>query len=302
MKSKKGLFRETFSRAIVGIVLLGFLPLLLSCPKGIEEEIVRSALKLSGRFLDFSLGVPLGDYSLYCVTFEKDPVSGSGKSNPDGFFTVAEFPAVGKAFGCFVTNANGDPVADLLFQKKTSGGVRSSASIVLNGDTNFGDVLVDPVSKLAYVDLDKTHIPSVEEGSFFDFTGTWRFYCIPAPGYEIPQDPEVCPKEGLPVYLYRVSGKDIKTGKPRFGILLFQSERAFQSCGGVIGVTQDEVLTEVGVQLDPTVPQGHFQFLPEPPSPGSWEERSGTFCSEASGDFPHDWNQKRCFRGNECVL
>lgn len=250
--------------------------------------------------------VPLASYSLYCVTFEQYPVAGSGVADESGYFEIKNFDVIDKPFGCFVLDENMHHVADLIFESPAtgvSGEPVRSGTIVVKGSVDFGTIIVDLNAKIAIVSigdiLEIAGFGEVKEP--FDFTGTWKMECIEGgEGYDSPDQVQggPCEKGGIYVYLHRFSATEKDTGKKRYGIMVWRSEEAFKSCGGVIGVTQEEINNNPEVsnlQIDDENLLGHFQFLPDPLesitniTPDVW----GYYCDEASTtyateDYDHD--------------
>ncbi len=260
-----------------------------------EGATVQNALLQS---LQDGAGVPLAHYVLYCVTFEDYPKAGSGVADESGYFEIVNFDAKGKAFGCFVLDENGNHIADLIFEQPETnleGGTVRSGAVVTADDADLGTIIVDLDAKIAVVSVEgeiqvagKTEISQP-----FDFTGSWKMECVKGgPGYTdpaaLPPDEGPCVEGGLPIYLLRFSATDKNTGKKRYGIMVWKSEQAFLSCGGVIGVTQEDIDSDAEspqVIIDDTNLLGHFTYTPDPPEPGSW----GNSCTEASG-WANDYN------------
>jgi hypothetical protein len=83
-------------------------------------------------------GDPLVGYQLYCVTFADPPTAATGTADAAGQVTL-DLDALGVAFGCFVLDEQGDPVASLVF----TAGLQRGQTITLTDDTDLGSITVD---------------------------------------------------------------------------------------------------------------------------------------------------------------
>ncbi len=219
-------------------------------------------------------------YKLYCVTFEETPNSGSGSASATGAFELSLAGAKNVPFGCFVldTSDNDSVVATLVFEDSTesgmSGGSQQQGTVSLTGSADLGTIVIDLDAGTATVDMNSIVLTDTDDSAvqdtsklsadeLFDFTGTWVFDrmdgATPAGYTPLSTDCATSdgPCVGFPIYMRRVQAKAYEyTGssesdtdwlsgttnqnKNVFGIMVWSSEKAFQTCGSVIGFTNDE--------------------------------------------------------------
>ncbi len=207
-------------------------------------------------------GTPLANYKLYCVTFESAPSAATGTADSTGSFslTIKSYTP----FGCFVLNANGQHVADLLFGGLGSSAGVYSGSIELTGNVDIGTITVDQDSGRAVADVGGVGgvSGSNNTGTLFDPTGAWNFSCTSPSGdpvYTCPQNPLTS------LYLDRISGIFSSDGNRHYAMGVWQSQANYNACGNVEGLCSTSgCMTGQGPVSGTTValdqPDGPFQF------------------------------------------
>lgn len=252
-------------------------------PTANNDVVISGQLNLTGGYLtQYNLTTT---YTLYCVTFEESPKPGIGNVNPDtGEFKLTLENAKNKAFGCFVRNGT-TTVATLTFEDTASKGMDGSSlksgSLSLAGDATF-DITLDLDKGIAVANVTEIKDEMSEvSGDLFDPSGDWVVEAMTdtPDGYDGPcatpgQDCQG-PAEGQHLYMKRLEGKtftpdaacqaavDANTfngstdtcngtpgNDPVYGLMVWASKTAFDSCGGVLGMTENDARAHANVTFE----------------------------------------------------
>lgn len=216
---------------------------------------ISGTLATSARLRTSSLtpmSVDLDTLSMRCVTFSVPPTAGVGDIDATGKFSFKLADAKGSKFGCFVLDESEEVLASMVFEDSTekdmSGENKTSSSIALSGDTNFGNVTLDLESGKAVVDKDQiTTVTEDKTGSgYWDVTGTWTFASM---GSELPEGyDDVCPNvsgpsdcngphDGESVFFKHIKGVKTGTTEPRYGLMVWRDQASYTACGSRLGTT-----------------------------------------------------------------
>lgn len=261
-----------------------------------SDVILSGALSIAASQINLTLVA----YQVYCVTFEFPPVAGYGDVADDGSFSLTLVGAKDKAFGCFVRDGS-TTVATLAFEDSSETGMNGSAkrsgSISLSGDASLGTIVLDLDKGIAVVDkaeitTTETEVAATEE--LFDFSGAWEFQAIPAenvpPGYGEPcaEGSTDCngPTVGQTIYMMRLEGKAFEpdadcvaareaeepivtcggaaTDEDVYGLMVWQSEAAYENCGSRLGVSYEDAKAYAQVDLTASgIGEGAFTWMSE---------------------------------------
>ncbi len=273
---------------------------------------ISGKLKLTGTSTALNLldtgSVALADLKIYCVTFSSPPVAGEGAIDGEGNFALT-LAAAQQAVGCFILKGD-EQLGTLVFKdpskKSMSGSAKTSQREAFSGDTNLGEITLDLATGEAVVDVSqitttKDTATANAADQAYDFTGT---YAIRAADFAMPtgyttacpagsrdnRDPnaERCegPEDGENIWIKRLAGTFTDGGAPAYGIMIWQSENAFNQCGSVLGTTYDDLRTTAGVDLSGSgVNEGQFTFIQ------GWED------GWKSPDARLKWSQTKMERG-----
>ena len=226
--------------------------------------------------------VALADLKIYCVTFSSPPVAGEGAIDGEGNFALT-LAAAQQAVGCFILKGE-EQLGTLVFKdpskKSMSGSAKTSQREAFSGDTNLGEITLDLATGEAVVDVSqitttKDTATANAADQAYDFSGS---YIAKAVDFELPKGyGTVCPPrvegqdggddcrgptDGEPLWFKRVAGTFVDGGAPAYGIMIWQSEAAFNQCGGVLGTTYEDIKTNAGVDLsDSGIAEGAFTFV-----------------------------------------
>ena len=242
-----------------------------ACGKKSTDAGTSSDVAISGTLSTSSLSVMSSDFhpesvdlstfTMSCVTFKVPPTAGTGSIGSDGSFSVTIPSAKNSKFGCFILDASEDVVASMVFEdtssKDINGDSKSESSVSLSGNASLGTVTLDLASGKATVD--KSAIASsisttTTTGGDWSATGNWKFASY---GSTLPKgysdicaagaDHDTCsgPQIDMTIYLRQVDGKKYANGAATSdvarGLMIWESEAAFTSCGSTIGSTNAEM-------------------------------------------------------------
>jgi hypothetical protein len=206
-------------------------------------------------------------YDVYCVTFSTPPAAGSGAVDPTtGAFSLTLSGAKDQAFGCFVRDAaTASTVASLTFEDTSSTGMDGNSlkkgSISLGSSANLGAITLDLAKGVATVNMANiaTAVSTAATTTTkWDFTGTWTFGALSATEFapykaqgfsEAPASGDG-PHVGMPIYMQRLHAT--KSGSDLYGLQVWESLAAFNTCGGKFGLSDADMAEEGLTAVSPT--------------------------------------------------
>ena len=241
-----------------------------------------SSIAISGRLnitgassLNFD-ATDLSALSVYCVTFTNPPVAGTGSVAADGSFSLT-LNAAQQAVGCFILDGE-DQVGTIVFKnpakKSISGDAKTEQRQAFSSDTNLGNITLNLTTGKAEVDVStitsslKDTKSANESSVAYNFTGKYKIepvtFNLPK-GYatSCAQGDSDCqgPESGMPIWIKRVDGKYTADNSSAFGIMVWESEEAFNACGATLGFNYQDVINEIGIDLSGSgITQGPFTF------------------------------------------
>lgn len=253
--------------------------------------------------------------TIYCVTFSSSPSAGIGAIGSSGEFSLTIANAAGKMIGCFVRDASNLPIGTIVFKDSTkksmSGEDAGNDGLTLSGTVNLGTIIFDTATGIAEVDVSTITTSSGTPPSLitnvgsdaFDPTGTWTMAQYDG---ELPEGFDgvspSCggmgdgPCAGMTLYLKRVAGTDQTSGFSRYGMMVWQTETAFQDCGSSLPDSFANILSSSGIDFRGSdVNEGPFIFTPSVSVGGStvnltddWKPANATI----------NWVEGNCFPGS----
>jgi hypothetical protein len=260
--------------------------------------VLTGQLALSGAPTTLALAgtVPeLADLNIYCVTFQLPPVAGTGAIGSDGAFELT-LEAKDTSVGCFILNGE-DVLGTLVFEdpskKDLAGGSKSHDRLgFAGGKSDLGAFTLDLATGKAIIDISKIVSERAKDNTAatagaVDFTGSYTISSA-GPEKDLPKGyvgacpksarlgggPDGCngPPEGEPLWLKTIKGTDVASGKPAHGLMIWQSEDLFNTCGGKLGFSYDQG-KEHGVDFSASdVGEGDFTW--DPSLVDGWKDRS----------------------------
>ncbi len=272
----------------------------------INDIIISGTLQQAVTGRSISRAVQYDLYRLYCATFTEQLIAGSGDADSNGAFTLALSEAKGLTFACFVLNKKtGNVVAPLQFQEsdKTGldGGIQTQGQISLTGSSSMGNIILDLDTGTASVDINNIttleNISNTVVSEFWDFTGTWEMTNVQGTlpdGYDLMPECgggvhgpciDATTGEGMEIYLKRVSGKDIAANNTVYGMMVWQSEIAYNTCGKKLGFSNADSKTYGKVDFTDSINsglinEGVFDWTPNAGC-GTFLDGTGWKCSLA---------------------
>lgn len=225
----------------------------------------------------------IGDLDLYCVTFQLPPVAGTGDIGDDGKFELT-LEAKDTSVGCFILKSQ-EVLATLVFEDPTkkdmAGGSKSSERFgFAGGRSNLGNIVLDLATGKAVVDVskivsEKTKDTAAAAAQAVDFTGSYTFTsagidlptgysgaCVRSESGERKDDDCRGPSEGEKLWLKTVTGTDVASGQPAHGLMIWQSEDLFNTCGKKLGFSYEDGKRH-GIDLTASgVGEGQFDWDP----------------------------------------
>jgi hypothetical protein len=240
---------------------------------------IAGKLSLTGTSTGLSLtDVDVSTLSVYCVTFSNPPVAGTGTVAADGSFSLT-LAAAQQAVGCFILQGE-DQLGTIVFKnpaKKTlAGTAKTEQRQAFAGDTNLGTISLNLATGQAEVDvtqivtkLKDTTAANVETASY-DFSGSYSIqpvtFGLPT-GYVTacaagtPRNDCRGPMSGEPLWMKRITGKFVADSKPAYGIMIWESEAKFTTCGSKLGFTYADAIANGGIDLSASgVAEGAFTW------------------------------------------
>lgn len=182
----------------------------------------------------------ISDYKMYCITFTSSPTSATSEFGGDGSFSLS-LPS-NTTFGCFVNSKSTNlPVATIVNAGSGSGmSSTKSTSISLSSSVDVGSLTLDLTNKK--IEIPESALSSAKSATSSGITLSeidnyqWTMTCVSTGNTELDN---ACKQQimngsatgSAPVYLRILSGT--QGGNTVYGISVWESYSAFNSCGGI---------------------------------------------------------------------
>jgi hypothetical protein len=196
-------------------------------------------ITMAGTLVLPSLTLAVSDYTWYCVTFEATPKATSDQLNASGEFSVDVWTGVN--FGCFVNDANNQPIATVVIEgDSTDLGKSTTAGIALSSSVNLGSLAISdagtvviPAATIASAQTSASSQINVDDLHAKGYT----LSCSASGNAKADEDCASLVSES-PTVFFRVL-KATEDGASIEGVGIWASEADFTACGSIDFATNE---------------------------------------------------------------